>query len=259
MYNYIVKRNEVAYLDYDENELVLEDVDLATFEILEDKTLTESDLEELRGKYNRYALGKSRWVAKDKNNVWTKEVKIPGADPETFEFFLGGQCMWGQDKNGGYCLYSEGKNRIKNITLNGSLQFFKEDRLGAYMRMYAYDDKYIYYYGRRCKGSRSDDCRYLVEESVHVDVLSGVKYDDRYCIASNGIVFYRGRVLPEADAATARSFSIDEPGRGSLYITLDKNTIYYGGKPFTSEINPAMYKRIPSVLFELQESLKHGK
>ena len=258
MNNYVIKENEVVYVDYNDRELLLDGVDLATFEVLDDKTLSESDLEELRKKYNNYALGKTRWAAKDKNSVWAQELKIQGADPETFEFYLGGQCDWGQDKNGGYCFYSYGKNRIKPITLTGFLQFFKNDRLGGYMRMYAHDDKYVYYYGRRCRGATSNDCRYLIQEDVDIitNTLTGEKYEDLDCVVSNNIVFYYGKVLKDADGATAMGFSIDEPGQPSLYVIIDKNTIYYEGKPFTPFVNPYLYKRIPPVLFELQKSLK---
>lgn len=252
---YHIRGNEVVFIDYDDKEIILEGADTNTFEVLKDKTLTESDLEELRRKHNGYALGKSHWVAKDKNSVWTREVRIPGADPETFEFFLGGQCMWGQDKICGYCFYSYGKNRIKPITITGSLRFFN-DSPGGYMRMYAFDDRYVYFYGRRCKGSKSDDCKHLIIENVQIDKLTGVKYDDSSSMISNNFVYYDGKALEGADAATAKGFSINEPGRGSLYIIMDRNTIYYEGKIFTPEINRFLYDRIPPVLFEWQKSLQ---
>lgn len=237
--------------------IALAGADVETFAVLEDETLTENDLCTLREVSNRYALGQSRYAAKDKFSVWTREIKIPDADPESFVLYLGGQCTWGQDKNRGYCFYSAGKQRIKNISLTGPLRFFN-DRFGAYMREYAFDNRYVYFFGRRVKGAQSDDCRRLIEENVQGDALTGVKYEHPDYVISNGMVFRHGRVIPGADGHTAQGFSISEPGVASLGIVLDKNGFYHEGELFTPELNPALYKRIPKVLFDLQKTLREA-
>ena len=252
---YVIKENEIVYIDYKDREIVLEGADPDTFEVLEDKTLTESDLDILGIKRNNYALGKAHLAAKDKNSVWTREVKIPDADPDTFEFYFGGQCTWGQDKNSGYCFYYYGKNRIKPIKLKGRLQFF-EDRIGGYMRMYAFDDRYVYYYGRRCRGSVSAGSRYLIQEDVQIDTLTGDMYDDLDSMISNNTVYYYGKVLEGADAGTAKGFSIDDPMQGSLYIIIDRNTIFHSGRVFAPSSNRYQYARIPQVLFDWQSALQ---
>ena len=255
---YEIANGKVIFTTNYRGDFTLDDVDLKTFEILEDKTLTATDLAELTRKYIPYGWKKARYAAKDANSVWSSEVRIGDADAASFEYFFGGQCSWGSDKNRAYCLYTEGKNRIKIINTVGKLRFFNEE-LGGYMRLHAYDEKYVYYCGRRLKGAISSDCRFLISNSVKSGDLTGIKYNDSFAMVSNGVVYRNGRQIEGSDGDTAEGYSISKPNQGTLYIIVDRNNIYYEGKIFTEEVNRVLYSRIPPVIFGIQKVMQENR
>ena len=252
---YIINDEKVYFQANYQPDCLLEGADLQTFQPLDDKTLTAENLADLTKKYVPYGWKNLRYVAKDRKSIWANGMKVPDADVDSFEYFFGGQCDWGQDRNRAYCFYREGKNKIKVLNAVGQLRFPK-DTLGGYMRMYAYDDKYVYYFGRRAKGALGGDCKHLIAESVNQEKMTGTEYFDSFSIISNNTVYYYGKPIVGSDGETARGYSINEPNKGALYIIVDKNGIYYKGKPFDKNEWKALYARIPHIIFELQKKLQ---
>lgn len=88
------------------------------------------------------------FAAKDQTTIWFMNRPVIGADPATFTYYWGGQCHWGVDQRYSYCFYVGSKPSYKVIkTANPAhFRFLPEEASGAYMRQYALDGKYVYYF-----------------------------------------------------------------------------------------------------------------
>jgi DKNYY family len=168
------------------------------------------------------------FAGKDEESVWFMHKKVPGADPQSFEYFHGGQCKWGRDRAHLYCFYVDRIPKIKVMKSKclEAFGFFHEhgDFLGPYMRQYAHDAHYVYYYGRRVRGARPQTfCR------LRKDGLSkGFTLSDYY--AGERAVYYRGRELLGADPTCARVFYL--PVCSQEYV-FDRSAFFVRGRRLT--------------------------
>lgn len=85
---------------------------------------------------------------------WFMNRRIDGADPASFRGYYGGQCKWGSDHSHVWCFYVAAHPKVKPLTKADPSSFgFLIEEFSPYVRQYARDARYVYYYGRRVLGA----------------------------------------------------------------------------------------------------------
>ena len=236
MAEYVKKNNEIYY-KYDREDdsgFKVENVDLNTFKILNDKYAKDDK--------NVYFLGNKSfedvdsktfevlpdYYSKDKNNVYSPInewiQKINGANPKTIKVLS--QYYSKDDKN---VFYDSGK--ILNVDVNS---FVVLDRKNGYAK----DKNSVYYFGKKIEGANSKTFK----------IISNGMYskDDKN-------VYVAGEIVKGADPKTFRRISETNYAR-------DKNNLYYyyGEDKFLGKINENNFKILDSKLIKNRNEMYYS-
>lgn len=179
------------------------------------------------------------FAAKDQKTIWFMNRPVTEADPATFTYYWGGQCHWGIDHQSIYCFYVGRKPSYKVIkTANPAhFHFLPEEGTGAYMRQYALDGTYVYYFGRRVLKARPAHFRNIPKDQLH----EGLAASDYYC--DDQAVFFRGKRVAAADPATLRVFHL--PGLGHEVYAFDQQAFYAYGQRLGA--SPMLLQQYPEL------------
>lgn len=253
---YVVEGNQVVF-DIKGERQPLEAVDLPSFRVIKDATLSADQIE-AANQFKRSPHLANQMLATDGRQVWYRHIPIPGADAASFEYFHGGQCHWGRDRNQLYCFYSEGKNPIKVMKSRSpsSFGFFDVDVPEMYARMYAHDAEHVYYYGRRVRGARPDSFKQMAEE--HYDVREGGYLPpslSTWYFRDDRQLYYYGQPCSKIDADTAFLVSMVNTGSGAWHIVGDRNSFYTKGKELLHEYYPTQGDDLPQAIRDRQRAL----
>jgi hypothetical protein len=253
---YIVEENQVVFEIKGERH-PLHAVDIPSFRVLKDTTLTAEQVEAIN-QFKRSPHLANQMVATDGNQVWYLHLPIPGADAGSFEYFHGGQCYWGRDRHQLYCFYSEGKNPIKIMKSRSpsSFGFFDLHVPEMYARMYAHDAEHVYYYGRRVRGATPGSFAQMTEECYDVrkggylppSLSTWYFRDDRQ-------LYYYGQPCSDIDVDTAFLVALVNTGGGAWVIVGDRNGFYTKGKESLREHYPAFFDKLPPKILDRQRAL----
>ena len=224
-----VKRNNEIYYKYgkeDDTGFKVENVDLNTFKILNDKYAKD-------GKSVYFLGNKSfedvdiktfevmpQYYSRDKNNVyrpineWIQ--KINGANPKTIKVLS--QYYSKDDKNAFY-----NSDKILNADVNSFVVLDKENG-------YAKDKNSVYYFGKKIEGANSKTFK-IISDGMY-------SKDDEN-------VYVAGEIVKGADPKTFRRISETNYAR-------DKNNLYYyyGEDKFLGKINENNFKILDSKLIK---------
>ena len=228
MAEYVKKDNEIYYKygKEDDSGFKVENVDLNTFKILDDKYAKDSK--------SVYFLGNKSFedvdiktfevlpnnYSKDKNNVyspineWIR--KINGANPKTIKVLS--QYYSKDDKNAFY-----NSDKILNADVNSFVVLDKENG-------YAKDKNSVYYFGKKIEGANSKTFK-IISDGMY-------SKDDEN-------VYVAGEIVKGADPKTFRRISETNYAR-------DKNNLYYyyGEDKFLGKINENNFKILDSKLIK---------
>jgi len=216
---YRLENSSVIHQHHYTGETILAGADVHSFRMIVDSTIYQTP-----GVAARFA-GKpvdiqNDYFAADRNSVWFMNRRIDGADPASFRGYYGGQCKWGSDHSRVWCFYVAANPKVKPMPKAdpSSFGFLIED-FSPYVRQYARDARYVYYYGRRVLGaepssfSSYEQDYFLPNDPVRFPFKSRSWY---YHCATSNAVWYAGRQLKHADAATFRAieggFGVDVSG-----------------------------------------------
>lgn len=228
MAEYVKKNNEIYY-KYDREDdsgFKVENVDLNTFKILNDKYAKDDK--------NVYFLGNKSfedvdsktfevlpdYYSKDKNNVYSPInewiQKINGANPKTIKVLS--QYYSKDDKNVFY-----NSDKILNADVNSFVVLDKENG-------YAKDKNSVYYFGKKIEGANSKTFK-IISDGMY-------SKDDKN-------VYVAGEIVKGADPKTFRRISETNYAR-------DKNNLYYyyGEDKFLGKINENNFKILDSKLIK---------
>src|SRR5262245_40319029 len=150
---YRFQNGSVIHQHHYTGETILADVDIGSFRIIVDSTIYQSPGLEARFAGRPVDI-QNDYFAADRNSVWFMNRRIDGADPTSFRGYYGGQCKWGSDHSRVWCFYVDAKPKVKSMPKAdpSSFGFLIED-FSPYVRQYARDARYVYYYGRRVLGA----------------------------------------------------------------------------------------------------------
>jgi hypothetical protein len=217
---YRLENGSIIHQHHYTGETILADVDLDSFRIILDPTIHQSPgLDAWFG--GKPVDIRNDWFAADRRAVWFMNRRIDGADPASFRGYYGGQCKWGSDHSRVWCFYVAAKPGVKPMPKAdpSSFGFLNED-FSSYVRQYARDARYVYYYGRRVLGAEPG--RFSSYEQDHFLVPDDPARfrlkprSDYYHCATSNAVWYAGRQLKHADAASFRAiqggFGVDVNG-----------------------------------------------
>jgi DKNYY family len=216
---YRLENRSVIHQHHYTGETILADADVHSFRVIVDSTIYQSPGVEARFAGKPVDI-QNDWFAADSNSVWFMNRRIDGADPASFRGYYGGQCKWGSDRSRVWCFYVDANPKVKPMPKAdpSSFDFLFED-FSPYVRQYARDARYVYYYGRRVLGAEPGSfCSYeqdyfLPNDPVRFPFKSRSNY---YHCATSNAVWYAGRQLKHADAATFRAieggFGVDVNG-----------------------------------------------
>jgi len=228
MAEYVKKNNEIYY-KYDREDdsgFKVENVDLNTFKILNDKYAKDDK--------NVYFLGNKSfedvdsktfevlpdYYSKDKNNVYSPInewiQKINGANPKTIKVLS--QYYSKDDKNVFY-----NSDKILNADVNSFVVLDKENG-------YAKDKNLVYYFGKKIEGANSKTFK-IISDGMY-------SKDDKN-------VYVAGEIVKGADPKTFKRISETNYAR-------DKNNLYYyyGEDKILGKINENNFKILDSKLIK---------
>lgn len=223
MSEYRIEEGRVVYEHHYVGVRPVEGADPATFDVLHDPSLRPH----------------APMAARDRRGVWFMHVPVPDADPATFEFFHGGQCRWGRDAARIYCFYVDARPRVKVVNGDPASFGFLPEPDSSYLRQYAYDRRFVYYYGRRVRGVVPQRFRAIAAETVRLDtgdIAIDTGWADYH--RDDSAIVYAGRRLPGADPDTFRVVTLTEPGQPTWHYGLDVGEIYYRGRGLTETGDP---------------------
>jgi len=150
---YRLKNGSVIHQHHYTGHTILAGADVHSFRIIVDPTIYQ-----LPGVDARFA-GKpadieNDWFAADSNSVWFMNRRIDGADPASFRGYYGDQCKWVSDHSHVWCFYVAAHPKVKLLPKADPSSFgFLIEEFSPYVRQYARDARYVYYYGRRVLGA----------------------------------------------------------------------------------------------------------
>jgi len=247
---------EKVYFGDDEELRPLIGANVSSFKTIEDVTLSPEQAEKIN-LYRRKALLVNQMAATDEVTVWYMGQPVEGADAASFEYFHGGQCDWGRDRNQLYCFYREGKNWLKHIKSRSlaDFRFFDFDIREGYTRMYARDANHVYYFGRRVKGAHPDSFVPMIIEMEYQSrengTISGRPSNIYYM--NDQRIYYYGRPIENIDRNTAFLFGIKLSGWWD--IIGDKNGFYFKfGEPLSQYMK--VEDELPEEILLRQKSCK---
>lgn len=228
MAEYVKKDNEIYY-KYDREDdsgFKIENVDLNTFKILNDKYAKDDKSVYFLGNKSFEDVDSKTfevlpdYYSKDKNNVYSPInewiQKINGANPKTIKVLS--QYYSKDDKNVFY-----DSDKILNADVNSFVVLDKENG-------YAKDKNSVYYFGKKIEGANSKTFK-IISDGMY-------SKDDKN-------VYVAGEIVKGADPKTFRKISETNYAR-------DKNNLYYyyGEDKFLGKINENNFKILDSKLIK---------
>ena len=228
MAEYVKKDNEIYY-KYDREDdsgFKVENVDLNTFKILNDKYAKDDKSVYFLGNKSFEDVDSKTFevlpnnYSKDKNNVYSPInewiQKINGANPKTIKVLS--QYYSKDDKNAFY-----NSDKILNADVNSFVVLDKENG-------YAKDKNSVYYFGKKIEGANSKTFK-IISDGMY-------SKDDEN-------VYVAGEIVKGADPKTFRRISETNYAR-------DKNNLYYyyGEDKFLGKINENNFKILDSKLIK---------
>jgi len=252
---YQIENNQVFYTKPLELRLRLKTAHVQHFQSLKDRTISA----ELTRTITQYGCWHrlNNLMAKDDRTVWFGNQPVPGADPESFVYYHGGECAWGQDKNQLYCFFEKGRHNIKTIKSKNpaSFGFFDFPETIGYLRMYAFDEHHVYHLGQRVRKADPNAFRPLTKKIYSLDrQLITHSYPSSAYYTSENNLYYHGKPIVGADGYTAHLVSLEKAGQAKYLIAYDQHHFYYEGVPVHPRFQ-AMFDLIPPPIIAHQNSL----